>query len=184
MNRSELAPLIDTLIPGFYSFAYALIPDELQAEQLVIDAYSVFLIREEGSLRELSDLRELRSGSKGKAKDSSRDRNKLRHFLQKHIITDIFELGQTRAPQLKSLLRESAERSAFYQLETSQRAALHLKEHMNFSYQDMEEVFAMKKYQIIELLHNSREALGGSNSFEALGLKSKAERGKRKEIEQ
>ncbi|MEX1099669.1 MAG: hypothetical protein WEB87_04545 [Bacteriovoracaceae bacterium] len=150
MNKSELAPLVDSLIPGFYNFAYSLIPDELQSEQLVVDAYSVFLVRERDFLEE-SEY------------DASK-RPKFKKYIQNQMIIDILDLGAKRSAHLKSLIRGEREFKSFYQLELNQRAALSLKEHLKLGVQDLQEIFGFKKYQIVELLHNARAALTDASS--------------------
>jgi hypothetical protein len=50
MNKVQLIPLIDSLLPKVYGFAFSLLGDELQAEQAVIDAYTVFLMKEKDFL--------------------------------------------------------------------------------------------------------------------------------------
>lgn len=144
MNKSELAPLIDSLIPGLYGFGYCLVPDELQAEQLVVDAYSVFLIRDGQNLRDL----DLAGGSK--------ERARAKRYIQNQMLADMFDLGKKRAPQLRALFRNLTENQDFYGLELAQRACLYAKEHLGCAHEDLEEIFAMKKHQIVELLHNAR----------------------------
>ena len=45
MKTIELEKFIQNLSPDLYSFAYILIPDDLQATQLMIDAVSVVMIQ-------------------------------------------------------------------------------------------------------------------------------------------
>ena len=151
MNKSEITPLIDSLIPQLYNFAYSLIPDELQAEQLVVDAYSVFLVREQAFLLDCHYDKDPKKRSKVKKK------------IQNLLITDLLELGSKRAPQLKELLRSERKHKAFYQLEINQRAVLSLKENLNLSLSELQEVFALQRHQVIELLHNARAAVTGAS---------------------
>lgn len=147
MKKSELSSLVDSLIPSLYGFAYALIPDELQAEQLVVDAYSVFMIREK---QELS-LIHLESENK--------ERAAAKKFIQLELLSDIFDLGKKRSSQLKPILEKVKEHKEFYSLEIIERAVLYAKERLHLSNKELEEVFLMKNFQIIELLHNARTAL-------------------------
>jgi len=45
MKIEELQKYIQNLSPELYSFAYVLIPDDLQASQLMIDCVQSFLIQ-------------------------------------------------------------------------------------------------------------------------------------------
>ena len=45
MKTEELQKYIQNLSPDLYSFAYVLVPDDLQASQLMIDCVQSFLIQ-------------------------------------------------------------------------------------------------------------------------------------------
>ena len=154
MNKSELAPLIDSLLPHLYSFAYCLIPDELQAEQLVLDAYSVFLIREREHL------------SEWEADRGRRERAETKKFLLNDLLGDVYELGAKRAFQLLPSLENKSGPQAFYRLQPAQRAALCLKENLKKSHEDIEAILAMKKHKVIELLYNARAGLRANSERE------------------
>ncbi|MCO4754322.1 MAG: hypothetical protein KC478_07555 [Bacteriovoracaceae bacterium] len=158
MKKSEIAPLIDSLIPGLYSFGYGLIPDELQAEQLVVDAYSVFILREKEFI-----LNYEHNGPK--------QRSRVRKYIQNQILADMLDLGSKRASQLQGLFRTAMQQNHFYSLEFNQRAALCMKENLTLSTSDMQEVFALKKHQVCELIHHARNRLvHRSHSNEVEGL--------------
>lgn len=153
MNKSDLAPLIDSLIPGLYGFAHCLIPDDKAAEQLVLDAYSVFLIREREGLRDMqADLK------------GARERAELKRYLRNELLFDLYELARTRAPQMSGAFKRAARERAFYRLDLAQRAAVWLKEQPSVSFADIEEIVAMKKHQVIELLRNGRALLAAGHS--------------------
>ena len=55
MKTSELEALLHSITPGLYRFAFSLIPEELQAQQLVVDCISVICTKDrELLLRALS----------------------------------------------------------------------------------------------------------------------------------
>tara|TARA_Y100000780_G_scaffold232595_1_gene268752 strand:+ start:54466 stop:54972 length:507 start_codon:yes stop_codon:yes gene_type:complete len=146
MNDGQFMTLIDSLIPGLYSFGYALIPDELEAEQLFVDAYSVFVIRESEYIQEV----EL-----GDAKE----RAKVRRFVQAQICSDMVELAAKRTSHLIGLFRKKGDELAFYKLNLLQRAALYMKENMGMSSQALQEILALKKHQVTEVLYNGKALL-------------------------
>ena len=45
MKSDLLRSVTNNLLTNFYTFSFSILPDELQAEQLIIDSYSVFLVR-------------------------------------------------------------------------------------------------------------------------------------------
>jgi hypothetical protein len=148
MKKSELEPLISSLLPKFFSFAFSLIPDELQAEQMVIDAYSVFLIREKDFIEELEyDPK------------SKREKSRFKKYLLKNLVADVYKLGIKRSSQLRHLNRENIDYQAYYQIEISQRAVIFMKDVLGFSIEDIQEILNMKKYQVIERLYNARNNL-------------------------
>ncbi len=146
MKRNELISIVDSIIPGLYSFSYALIPDELQAEQLIVDAYSVFLIRE------AEDIEALEA-------QSARERAASKKFAQTSLLIDIFDLAKKRAPQLTSLLRNVREYGRFYELDILHRGVLGAKENLHLNNIQIGEVFALKSHQVLEALHNARAVL-------------------------
>ena len=50
MKSEELQKFIQNLSPELYSFAYVLVPDDLQASQLMIDGVQSFLIQKKSIL--------------------------------------------------------------------------------------------------------------------------------------
>ena len=153
MKDGQFMTLIDSLIPGLYSFGYALIPDELEAEQLVMDAYSVFVIREDEFIHEC-ELNE------------SRERAKVKRFVQSQICSDMVELASKRAGHLLSLFRRKGEESAFYRLDLHQRSALYLKESLGMTVSMLQEVLVLEKHQVMEALYNGKMLLNEKNTSE------------------
>ena len=140
MNKAELAPILDNLLPKLFSFAYSLIPDELQAEQMVIDAYSVFI--ENYSLNT----------------ERKKDRSMFRRFLMKSLLRDIYLLGAKRAAQLKNLVFEKSYDS-YYERGVSERAILYMKDILGLEIEEIQEVMQMQKYHVIENIYNARNSI-------------------------
>ena len=46
MKRKDFYQLVAPLSEKLYRYAYTLIPDDLQAEQLVVDGFNAYLLRE------------------------------------------------------------------------------------------------------------------------------------------
>lgn len=148
MKKSELQPLIDVLIPKLFSFAYALVPDELQAVQIVIDAYSVFVIREKEHLEYL----------KYNVK-SKKDKAQTLQYLFKSNLKEIYKLGTKRSFQLKNTIDEKQDLPQFYQVEISQRALLFLKYKLSFDLNDIQQVLMIQRHQVLEKLYNGNNSL-------------------------
>ena len=147
MNKAELAPILDNLLPKLFSFAYSLIPDELQAEQMVIDAYSVFIIREKDYIENYSLNTERK-----------KDRSMFRRFLMKSLLRDIYLLGAKRAAQLKNLVFEKSYDS-YYERGVSERAILYMKDILGLEIEEIQEVMQMQKHHVIENIYNARNSI-------------------------
>lgn len=148
MKKVELQTLVNSLIPKFYSFAYALVPDELQAEQMVIDAYAVFLVREKNFITEF------------KYKGDKKEKSAMKKFIMAHMLSELYQTGLKRASQLKVLgQRDHGQYDSFYRLKANYRAILFLKESFNMTAAGIQEVLGLEKYQVIEALYNARESI-------------------------
>lgn len=164
MKKAQLQTLLNSLIPKFYSFAYALVPDELQAEQMVIDAYAVFLVREKKFITEF------------KYTGDKKEKSILKKFLMAHMVGELYKMGLKRSSQLRILTqRDHGQYSSFYQLKTNQRAILFLKESFKYSIEGIQEILGLQKYQVIETLYNGRHSIlevNDSPVIESRGFRS------------
>lgn len=148
MKKAQLQTLVNSLIPKLYSFAYALVPDELQAEQMVIDAYAVFLVKEKEFIASF------------KYKEDKKEISILKKYIMSHMISELFEMGLKRSGSFKTLgKKEYGEYESFYQLKTNQRAILFLKETFKYSVEGIQELLKLEKYQVIETLYNGRQSI-------------------------
>lgn len=145
MKNTDLETLINPLLPKFYAFSFCMIQDDTQAEQLIIDAYSVFIVREKNFIEEYDFSNE------------RKERASFKKYLFANMIHDIFELSLKRTIQTKYQFKNQYnEYDSFYQLDQLQRATLFLKEKLEMSIEGIEETLRIKKHQVIESLHNAR----------------------------
>jgi len=136
-------------LPHFYSFAFVLIPDDLQATQLVVDSISQYLIVNRENL----------------AKNKNNQEK-----LEECILQNIFELALKRFSQIKLSLNFTTDhRENFYRLETEERAALFLREVKKMNYEEimwilnkttgeLKAILASARYKIFEI-PESRELI-------------------------
>jgi hypothetical protein len=146
MKKAEFLTIIDPLIPKFYSFAFALVPDELQAQQIVTDSFSVFFIREKDFIQDLADDWE--------------DKKVIKQFQKEMIkgfFEQIFKLGVKRANQLFSASKND---SPFYsELDSSSRGVLFLSRIMKMNTNEIKLVTDLDKHLVIEKIQNARVIL-------------------------
>lgn len=148
MKKAQLQNLVNSLIPKFYSFAFALVPDELQAEQMVIDSYAVFVVREKKFITDFKF-----SGEK-------KEVSTLKKYIMSHMICELYQMGLKRSSQLRILgKKDHGQYDSFYHLKINQRAILFLKESFKYSIEGIQEILGLQKYQVIEALYNGRQSI-------------------------
>lgn len=147
MKRSELFSLIQPLIPKLYSMAHGLLPDDLQAEQLVIDSINAFLVRESSTVLK----RELKTSDK-------KEIQFLRRNYYKSILRNLSDIGSRRSLQLKEQMQMQRPENyeGFYSLEPKIRLALKLRFEANFTVDEIQDILEIPRYEVIEKLHNGR----------------------------
>ena len=156
MNTKELENYLKTLQPDLFSFSYILIPDDLQASQLIVDAIANVLI----DRRELID-RILKN------EKVETEKTELNHYLYRAI----YLLARKRFHQIKSSMNLN-NLEAFYHLELDERALLFLKHKMKWSKDQMNFVTTLSSEEIVSILTKSRMNLSRElkDEFELGGL--------------
>jgi len=149
---NEFQQYFHKIFPDLKSFSYALIPDDLQAQQLVIDSISVLLLQEKELIEKLVN-------EEKDAMDFHMFRIKI--FLYKNI----FKLAVKRIPQLESSIGAGEDHAAFYVIGVSKRATLFLQHKTTFDYADIQDILEKTKTEVISLLQRGR-----SQFIENLGL--------------
>lgn len=147
MKRKEFFQLIQPLTDRLFNFAYAMIPDDLQAEQLVIDGLNAFLLKERKTL--------LRKDFESVQK---KEQQVLRRIYFKNILRYMSDIGIRRAVQLNEQLKltRPEEFSLFYNLDPKVRLVTSLRYDGQFSMEEIEEIVQMPRFEVIEKIHNGR----------------------------
>ena len=147
MKRKDFYQLVLPLTEKLYRFAYALIPDDLQAEQVVIDGLNAYLIKERKSiLKKEIDLL------------SKKECQLMRRYYFKGILRYIGDIGVRRSMQVKEHVNANLpqEYSSFYALDPKVRFVICLRYDAQFSVEEIEEIFQIPRYEVIEKIHNGR----------------------------
>lgn len=135
MRKKEIFTVLQPMLDQFYQLAFALLPDELEAEQLVIDSISGFIVKERKWLMKLED---------------EEDVVLRRQFFQK-IVLHLYGLGQKRVVHFKF-----EKTRAFHQLPVKTRAILTLRYQMNYSPVQIEDLLGIARWEVVEGIHNGR----------------------------
>jgi hypothetical protein len=144
MKKEELNSQLKILIPNLEKFAYAMVPEESVALDLISDAYSVFLVKNADSIikDEIEDLN---------SKELSFYRKKLSH----HIMKEIYQLALKKGSMLKSEVNKVREFKSFYELDLRSRAFLILSHTFGYKDQALKSFFDCEAHDLIEYKHNA-----------------------------
>lgn len=147
MKRKDFFQLVQPLTPKLYRFAHALIPDDLQAEQLVVDGLNAFLLNEQKEIAR----REVNVEDK-------KDQQVLGRIYFKGILQHMGSIGARRSGQLLEQMKVSIpeNHTSFYSLEAKIRAAIYLRYEAQLSVDEIEDVLQIPRFEVIEKLHNGR----------------------------
>lgn len=125
-----------------------LLPDDLQAQQLVVDTLMLCLLKEKKVWREREWDEEDR-----------KLQMHLRKLFMKSMVSYMVDLGVKRSQQLWSTIPDSEmvrEYSQFYKLETRTRAVAWLRFGQGWAVDEIERTLGLKRFELVEKLHNAR----------------------------
>ena len=161
MKQFQLNNLIDELIQPLFGFTYVLTGEHNAAKDLLMDAYTVYLVREKRFLQKKEyDI------------DDKAGRRALKKFLYHELLGEILELSMKRLPEVafertteitadEARLPVSEEYKCFYKMGYFQRAIFYLKEVKNFSVEDLQEIFGLERHRVLEFYYNARQMMVG-----------------------
>jgi hypothetical protein len=147
MKRKDFYKLLSPLIDKLYTLAFSLLPDDLQAEQLVIDSVNAYLFKEKKWIN-----------SKEIELENKKEVTLVRKMIFKSLLKYFSEIGFRRSAQMPELSR-SIELNAFtefFSLEPKARLIVRLRFEMQFSVDDIADILELPRYDVIEKIHNSR----------------------------
>ncbi len=154
MNRTEILILTDSLIPRLNGFCYALTANEEQAEQLLIDAFTVYILQEKSFLA----INQVDFNDKV-------DRHRAKKLLLKELLASCFEMACKKNLSPINLKNVASENIDFFKLSYLQRAVMYLKEVAEYSISELQEIFGLQRHQIIEAYYNAKHGLLGNRKI-------------------
>lgn len=144
--------------PEFFQMAHILIPDNLQARQLVLDSIMNFLLEKRDDLKERVEM------------VSDEDHGVFLFSLKKRVMKKIVELAGKRFDQVKESLDShdiDGEFYHFYQCSIDEKIVLFLKYKLNWDWSELGEILNMSKIDVISLVNSAKSKLPvGSNQFQ------------------
>ena len=131
--------------PKLFSFAHALLPDVLQAQQLVIDSIALLVTERKEWVEETAKIM---------AAQAVATRSTL---IQRYLYRHIFLIGRTRAKQL--MTKAPPEYARFYNLPITSRAVLFLHHQTAWSIDDIDDILSLERPVLFAHLQQARQQL-------------------------
>ncbi len=152
VKTKELESYLLNINSEFFAFSYALVPEELQAQQIVLDSVSAVL------LNFRSEIADLVIDEKCQGEDSLKtDLFFLR--IKRETYRQIFVLAGKRSSHFKNSMDVESDFLMFSQLQLIHRAVLFLRYKTSISMHEIEEILGKSKTQLIGLLSEGQDLL-------------------------
>jgi DNA-directed RNA polymerase specialized sigma24 family protein len=147
METKTLNPIIASILPKLYSFAYVIAGESTTAEQLLVDAFGVYLLRDKTFLQEYEQ----------NFTDDKKERAYIQRYLFLNITREVYKLGSKRVLHFSKL--ENPKNRSFYELPLISRSIVYLKEEFSFSLIEMKDIFGIEKHELVSQLYFGRDKL-------------------------
>ena len=147
MNKNDLTSYIFLINSELFSFSYSLVPEQLQAQQIVLDAIYASIISD----KNLEEKIENCVGPKSE--------EVFWECLKKSLYQHIYRIAKRRFIQLANSLEINENFSSFYKLKFDEKAVLYLKHVLNFDFDDIEEILQITNSEVLIHLNCARNHL-------------------------
>lgn len=142
MKTSDLETVIKNLAPELYGYAYILIPDDLQAGQLIIDATQNFLLRKK------TFIDKILMGNLTK---------EIINEVQLRLFQAIYEIARKRYHQIKMSFNLLENKNNFFlSLEFEEKSMLYLRVRAILEIDQIEMVMSKDRAVILAFLSDAR----------------------------
>jgi len=150
MKRKELLQLLTPSTEKLYKLSFNLLPDSLQAEQLVIDGINAFLLKEKKAIF-----------NKEFSTQNSSEVQSLKKWVFKSVIKHLCDIGLKRSFQLgpQVTLEYGDDFKKFFSLDATTRLVLTMRFNLSFSVDEISDLLEIPRYGVIEKIHNGRYIL-------------------------
>ncbi len=151
MKIEEFESYLKKIHPDLYSFSFILIPDDLQASQLIVDGLSYVLMNKRSIFDRLIN----------KSQNFSIELDDFKMNLYKAI----YEIAQKRFLQIRTSV-ETKDLDNFYSLEFDERAVIFLRQKLKFSHNDICFTVSLGKDDLMKIATQARNKLVLSNGHD------------------
>lgn len=144
MNQRQLRTLTDRILDKLYGLCFAITFDRDQSAQLLSDAYTVFTLSEKSFL----------NGREFDMSDSA-ERSAMSKFLFSSLAKVIIDIAAKKTRSSLFYKDLESEYSEFSQLTLQSRGLVFLKEKINLSLNELQDIFDFERFKVVELYRNS-----------------------------
>lgn len=142
VKHLELDSYLQEKSQDLYSFSFILIPDDLQASQLVVDSISTLFVMNKSMIQKWINGQEL--GFKA-----------CENEIMRMLLKTIYELAHKRFEQIRVGF-DGQKRALFYELTIEEKATLFLKEKFNLDLETIAFILDSNNLEIVSRLKNAR----------------------------
>ena len=144
MKKGDLEKYLHQINPELFSFSFAMVPDRLQAQQIVLDSIYLLLLEEKELIGKVSSV------------EYSEVEKIYFEKVRKFLYGQIFKIGKKRFFQVGIGLKAEGKYDPFYKLTFNEKAILYLKQKMNFDFEELEEILGLTNVAIMTQLNSGR----------------------------
>lgn len=155
MKKIDFEKILSLLSSDLYSFGYALIPDDLQAGQLSVDAITAYLVSKKVIIENL--LMENNENLKNEIPKIKMD-----------LLKVIYDLAKKRFYQVRVSIESEHQNDGFYHLEFDEKAALYLKDKMKLTNDEISVITMRSRAEVLASLYSGRLKMVKALPFEVL----------------
>ena len=148
MKIIDLEKHIQNLSTDLYSFAFILIPDDLQATQLMIDSVGAFMIKNKNLIE--------------KWKNANQELLDIQsEDIRIHLYKLMYDLSKKRYGQLRLSFKDIEDNSGFFSMAFDDKAVLFLQEKTDFSLELIEFILCKTRGEVLAHLYSARMTMVG-----------------------
>ncbi len=158
VKESDFVSFFKKYSLDLFSFSYIYVPDQLQAEQVVVDSILAVSLKEKELIDKLVKI----------PSTGFNDAKRLNGKLQILLYSKVASLGKTRSQQLNGSVSDQSgmksKYSDFYSLGLDRREVIFLKDSAGKSIEDISKILGKSEYEVMAILAGTRDTLVNASS--------------------
>jgi len=154
VKKGNPISFLEDLISQAFPLCYVILPDDLQAHQVTIDAFTSFSLQETEAIKSLY---------KAESKADENEVKNIKEQIRQLYFSRIYHLALRRFYQIKGslILNSNVNFFKFYNLDVKTRVVVFFKHKMKFSFDQIEKIMNLSRTDIINKLNLGRDEILG-----------------------